>query len=142
MIPIAGDLFSVVCALINAYRPLFVRNVSNDDMIADKMLSLISESNKLKEFIDTLTVDNTKTLNWTQIDASNTIRNFPVVTLNQLNEITLEWFQVKQAKRYTTEHLSANGLFTVKLAKQRANIVRAQIQSRHRNTVLYNLYIQ
>ena len=43
MIPIAGDQFPTVCALINTYRSLFVRNVSNDDMIADKMRSLVSD---------------------------------------------------------------------------------------------------
>ena len=100
MMLIAGDLFSIVCALINAFRPLFVRNISNDDVLADKMLSLINESNKLKESIDTLKVNGTKNLNWTRIDASNTFRDFSVLTLDQFNEITLGWFQLKQEKRY------------------------------------------
>ena len=142
MIPIAGDLFSIVCALINAFRSLSVRNISNDDVLADKMRSLINESNKLKESIDTLKVNGTKNLNWTRIDASNTFCDFPVLTLDQLNEIILGWFQLKQAKRYTMEHLSANGSFTIQLAKQRPNVVRARVQSRHRDVVLYNLYIQ
>ena len=142
MIPIAGDLFSIVCILINAFRSLFVRNISNDDVLADKMLSLINERNKLKEPIDTLKVNDTKDLNWTRIDASNTFCDFPVLTLDQLNEITLGWFQLKQAKRYAMEHLSANGSFTAQFSKQQLNVVRARIQPRHRYAVLYNLYIQ
>ena len=53
------------------------------------MLSLINESNKLKQSIDTLKVNGMKNLNWTQIDASNTFCDFPVLTLDQINEITL-----------------------------------------------------
>jgi hypothetical protein len=97
-----------------------------------------SESNKLKEFVDKLAADSTKNMNGTRIDASNAIRDFPVLTLDQLNEITVGWFHLKQAKRYAMEHLSDNESFTV----QRANIGRVRIQSRHRNAVLYNLYIQ
>ena len=58
-------------------------------MIADKILSLVNESNKLKEFIDTLTVDNKKNLNRIRIDPSNTFRDFPTLTVDQLTEITL-----------------------------------------------------
>ena len=118
MILIAGDLFSIVCALVNGYRPLFAPNVSNDDMIADKMLSLVGESNKLKESIDKLIPDNTKGLNWRRIDASNTIRDLPILTVDQLNEITLGWFKMKQAKRQAMEYLLANGSFTVRLVKR------------------------
>ena len=40
------------------------------------------------------------------------------------------------------EHLSKDGSFTAQAAKQRENILRAQLQSRHRATVIYNLYSQ
>ena len=56
LLPIVGDLFSIVCALINAYRALFVRDASNDDKIADSMLSLLTESNKLKDYVDKLKI--------------------------------------------------------------------------------------
>ena len=49
-----GDLFSIVCTLINAYRPILVRDVSNDNKIADNMLSLLNEGNRLREYIDNL----------------------------------------------------------------------------------------
>ena len=89
MIPITSDLFPIVSALINTNRSLFVQNVPNEGMIADKMLSLVSKNNQFKEFIDTIIVDNTKSLNWIRIDASNTIRDLPILTVDQLNEITL-----------------------------------------------------
>ncbi|CAF4809681.1 unnamed protein product [Rotaria magnacalcarata] len=142
LLPIVGDLFSIVCALTNAYRPLFVRDVSNDDKIADTMLSLLTESNKLKDYVDKLKNKSEKTLKWLHIDAHNAVQDFPILSLDKLNDITLGCFQIKQAKRYTMEHLSKNGSFFVQLAKQKKNILKAQLQSRHRSGVLYNLYIQ
>ena len=41
MLPIADELFSTVCAIINLYRSLFVRDVSNDNKIPNLMLSLV-----------------------------------------------------------------------------------------------------
>ncbi|CAF4655771.1 unnamed protein product [Rotaria sp. Silwood2] len=142
MLPIVGDLFSIICALINAYRPLLVRDVANDNKVADIMLSLMNESNKLKEYINSLNNERKSNLKWTQIDANNAVYDFPILSLEQLNDITLGWFQLKQAKRYTMEHLSKDGSFTVQIAKQRTDILRARIQSRHRAAVTYNLYIQ
>ena len=40
------------------------------------------------------------------------------------------------------ERLSKDGFFTVQLPKQREDILRAHVQSRHRTTVIYNLYLQ
>ncbi|CAF4592728.1 unnamed protein product, partial [Rotaria socialis] len=122
--------------------PLFVRDVSNDDKIADTMLSLLTESNKLKDYVDKLKNKSEKTLKWIHIDAHNAVQDFPILSLDELNDITLGCFQIKQAKRYTMEHLSKNGSFFVQLAKQKKNILKAQLQTRHRSGVLYNLYIQ
>ena len=94
-----GDLFSIVCALINAYRPLFVRDASNDDKIADTMLSLLTESNKLKAYVDKLKNKNEKNLKWIHIDAHNSVQDFPILSLDQLNDLTLGCFQMKQAKK-------------------------------------------
>ena len=99
LLPIVGDLFSIVCALINAYRPLFVRDASNDDKIADTMLSLLTESNKLKDYVDKLKNKNEKNLKWIHIDTHNSVQNFPILSLDQLNDLTLGCFQMKQAKK-------------------------------------------
>ena len=49
---------------------------------------------------------------------------------------------LKQAKKYATEHLSDDGSFDIKVAKQRDDLVRAQIQSQHKNSILYDVWIQ
>ena len=142
MLPSVDDLFSIVCAFINAYRLILIRDVSNDNKVANIMLSLLNESNKLKEYVDNLSTKKEKTLKWTRIDANSAVKDFPVLSLEQLNDVTLGHFQLKQAKKYKMEHLLKDGSFTFLLTKQSIDIIRTQIQSRHRENVIYNLYIQ
>ena len=40
------------------------------------------------------------------------------------------------------EHLSKNGIFEAKIAKQRNDIIRARIQSRHKNSVTYDIWVK
>ena len=142
ILPVVGDLFSIVCALINAYRPLFVRDVSKDKKLADLMLDLVSKNNKLKEYIDNLKNKEKKNIKWTSVDGKTMIPDFPRMTLDQLYEITFSWFRLKQAKSYAIEHLSDNGEFPVQISKQLPNTLRARIQSRHRNSIAYELYVE
>ena len=52
MLKNTGDYFAMVCALINAYRPLFIADFSKDDAIADRMLRLATQSNSIKAYLD------------------------------------------------------------------------------------------
>lgn len=51
-------------------------------------------------------------------------------------------YQIKQAKLYTDEHLSDDGLYSVFIHRQERSIIRVQIQSRHTSSKVYNLWIQ
>ena len=64
------------------------------------------------------------------------------MTLDQLYEITFSWFLLKHAKSYAIEHLSDNGEFLVQISKQLSNTLRARIQSRHRNSIAYEPYVE
>ena len=54
MISVVGDLFSIICALINAYRPIFIQDMSKNDEIADAMIARSHESNKLKDCVENM----------------------------------------------------------------------------------------
>ena len=142
MISVVGDLLSIICALINAYRPLFIQDMSKDDEIADAVIASSHESNKLKDYVENMKEQSHSQLKWILINAKNAIWDFARLTLKQLNSITLEIYQMKQARCYTIDHIRQDGTYIVKVAKQRANLLRAQIQSRHRNAVSYNIFIQ
>ena len=54
LIPLIGDYFSIACAIINRFCSTFLYDTSNDKEIAEKILQLVEQSNKLKQYIDTL----------------------------------------------------------------------------------------
>ena len=87
--------------------------------------------------------------------------DFPRLSFEELNDLTLgeannqlhylslnrffiflEIHQLKQAKPYTTEHLSADGKYAVKIGKHRPDIIKAKIQSRHKNSTSYDAWIR
>ena len=123
-------------------RPVLVQDISKDKKLADLMLDLVSKNNKLKEYIDDFRNKKGKNIKWTSIDGKTRVRYFPRMTLDQLHESTLGWFQLKQAKSYAIEHLSGNGEFIVQIRKRLPNILRARMQSRHRSSIAYELYIE
>ena len=142
MIEKIGNYFEIVCTLMYCYRPVFVIDTSKDREIAEKILQLANETNKIKEYIEKVKDKDGKQLKWTNLNATNSVDNFPKMSYDELQELTLGTYQLKQARSYTTEHLSEDGAYLVKVTNQRQDLLRAQIQSRHRNAVKYNLYIQ
>ncbi|CAF0850277.1 unnamed protein product [Didymodactylos carnosus] len=61
---------------------------------------------------------------------------------NDLQELTLGLCQLKPARSYTTEHVSSDESVMVKVANERRDLIRAQIQSRHKNGTKYDVYVR
>jgi hypothetical protein len=119
MIEKIGSYFEIVCALINCYRPVFVKDTSKDKEIAEKILQLTGETNKIKEYIEKLKDKNSKQPKWTNLNATSSVDDFPKMTFDELQELTLGTYQLKQAHSYCTEHLSEDGEFVVKVTNQK-----------------------
>ena len=49
------------------------------------------------------------------------------MTFNDLQELTLGTYQLKQARSYTIEHISSKGSFRVKVANEHHDLLRAEI---------------
>ncbi|CAF1029547.1 unnamed protein product [Didymodactylos carnosus] len=109
-----SDFVAIVCALINAYRPLFVADVTKDKVLGDNITVLVEETDKLQEYVEKLKDKTVKQLKWNHIDANDILNDFLKLTLSQLNDLTLGTYQIKQARNYTCEHLSKNGTFVAK----------------------------
>ena len=71
-----GAYFAIVCALINAYRPLLIADISKDDAIADRILRLATQSNNIKTYVDNLKSKSEKSLKWTLLNAKYSIKDF------------------------------------------------------------------
>ena len=102
----------------------------------------MDEINKIKAFVQNIKSDTRKKLKWIPMNVTNSTLNFPQMNFNELQEITLGVFQLKQARAFVAEHMSSYGSYSVKIANQRRDLLRAQVQSRHKTNVKYDVYIQ
>ena len=85
----AGDLIAIVCALQNCCGTPLVQSVSKDKEVAKKMLSLRDETNELGNYVSKLKNRSEKLVQWKKISATDTAQEFPRLTFDELNEITL-----------------------------------------------------
>ena len=130
-------------------------------MLAEKLFRLRDETNELADFVARLKDKTEKALKWTELNAADTVPDFPRLSFEELNNLTLGEahnqlhflslnrffifqgiYQLKQAKSYTIEHLSADGKYAVKIRKHRPDIIKAKIQSRHKNSTSYDVWIR
>ncbi|CAF4095453.1 unnamed protein product [Rotaria sordida] len=137
LIPSIGDFFSIVCAIINRFTSTFISDTSKDQVIAEKMLQLLQQSNELKQYIDSLKDDSDRNIKWYNLDAARALNDFPIFSYQNLMDLTLGIYQLKQSKSYVIEHLNPNGEYYVKISNQERDLLRARIQSRHKNIELH-----
>jgi hypothetical protein len=51
LLPVVGDYFSIVCALINRFSNIYISDTTNDDKLAEKILNLHEETNELQKYV-------------------------------------------------------------------------------------------
>ncbi|CAF2061545.1 unnamed protein product [Rotaria magnacalcarata] len=80
--------------------------------------------------------------NWQKINGAGAAPNFPTLTQEQLQELTLGIFQIKQAISYANEHINEDGSYEIMISTQTNGFLKAKIQSRHSNKKLYHAIVQ
>ena len=95
-----------------------------------KILQLVEQSNKLKQYIDTLKENPDNGFKWYNLNAAQVFNDFSIFSYEGLMDLALGIYQVKQLKSYGIEHLDPNGEYHVKVSNQEKHL-RACIQSRH-----------
>ena len=68
--------------------------------------------------------------------------DFPRLSFDDLMELTLGVYQLKQAKTYAVEHIDPDSAYEVKVAVAEQAIVQARIQSRHANSIQYHVWLK
>ena len=86
---IAGDLVAIVCALQNCYGAPFIESMSKDKLLAKKMLKLRDETNELGTYVANLRNKREQAVQWQEINAVDTVPDFPKLTFEELNDLTL-----------------------------------------------------
>ena len=65
--------------------------------------------------------------------------DFPKLSHSHLRDLTLGIYQIKQAKSYTQEHVSAKGKYEFNIHKEEAGLIHVRIQSCHSSSKSYLL---
>ena len=139
-IPFAGDYVRIVCSLCNAFRPPLVTSLESDAVIAKRMMALARSPNKLQQKVTDNKWDKRRTI-WKTMDVSE-MPDFPQLNENELRELTMGVYQIRQAKCYSKEHQTETGKYEIFVNKEQDGVLKAQIRSRHTSSKTYNLWIE
>lgn len=139
-IPYVGDYVRIVCALCNALRPPLVTSLEKDEVIAKRMMILAKRPNKLQSKVLKNGWDKKRVI-WEKVQDAD-IENFPELTENELRDLTMGIYQLKQAQSYTDEHFDENGQYEIMTHKEEEGILKAQIRSRHTSSKTYSLWVE
>lgn len=132
--------FRIGCALINCFCPPLSNNSPKNDRIAERALELVNKENELQKRVEDEKMDR-RTKSWKKASIEE-CPNFPRLSVEDLESITLGVYQIGLAKRYATLHMSNSPVFEIKVNSEFPNIVRAKIESRFTAKKAHDLWIQ
>ncbi|CAF4527466.1 unnamed protein product [Rotaria socialis] len=129
---------SIVCAIINRYRPPIKTSNAEDVAIAEKMILLRSRKNNFEKFLQRNNLKKSSS-KWHAIDHIDIIDEFPI-----LSEGT---FQLKRARSYAEENASTTDLtgsvnYTIHRCQEFPDIIRVPTQSAHVSRAQYHPIIR
>lgn len=141
----------VVCALINKFhQPIEDPPEAREYVeIARRRLNL---PNYLADFVDQHNLNMRRAM-FASIDGDNPqLNGFPKLTIEDLKQMALGTYQIKQARSYYGEHVRASGTYTVEVNTEIEDdvplilglnnyLVRGRIKSRHIGGRTYFVYI-
>jgi hypothetical protein len=151
-VPHLLDDFKIACAILNATRPGIESDKWDGLGIADRMLSRLGKPNRLAALVEDQGL-NRKSASFSSIDGCTL--EFPILNEADLRLLACGSYQLRQAKSYYAEHIKTNGEYEVQVCKhigplrlthhgieaEEPMLVRGRIQSRHRSSVRYFIYI-
>ncbi|CAF1556965.1 unnamed protein product [Rotaria magnacalcarata] len=134
---------SIACALINHYQPPMTRSKLEDEEIGVQIMQLRQQKNKIQLVL--LEENNLirRFSLWEIINHTEIIDGLPIMTKDDLGDLTFGVFQLKRALSYAEERCSTTNLTSdvassVHRCKIIPNLIRIPTQSAHSNRVTYH----
>ena len=141
-IPHIGEYIKIVCAISNKFfPPLSSGQVDEDTSLASKMRYLSKQVNLLQQEVEEKRWATRRSL-WKSIDSNDIASDFPVLSEEQLRDITCGVYQLKLSSCYTQEHLGGDYSYEIDVSQCETNIIKCKIQSRHTSSKRYMLWIK
>ena len=122
-IPFEGDFVRIVCSLCNAFRPPLVTSLESDAVIAKLMMALARSSNKLQQNATDNKWDKRRNI-WKTIEVSE-MPDLPQLNENELRDLTMGVYKIRQAKCYSKEHQTETGKYKIFVNKAQDGVIKA-----------------
>jgi len=131
--------FRIAAAILNRFFTPILSDVDNLEMISNSIIERENIPNTLNDYVTSNNLDK-KRKDFIKIDLCK-FNDFPRLTLEELYQITLGTYQLKQSLSYIAQHMSTNADYSFEARKDK-DVIRVQMVSRHSSTVKYNIYIR
>lgn len=118
----------IACAIMNKYFPPLFSNKDFHDIIASAVQNHNSQTNALKDEVESLGLKR-MTSRWEKA-SDLSIRDFPILSMEDLKQITLGTYQIKIAEKYISHHMKEDSTFGIFIYRENECLIRARIQSR------------
>ena len=144
-ITVIGDLVRSVTACLNGIRgPIYKPSPQwdpRDLRLAERMQSRLTHKSHLVESVkDDPNLSKRCKSEWKKLDASDI--EFPQLDMEYLETVACGTYQLSQAPGYIEEHTSEDGDYQIWVYQHSDDLIRGQIQSRHKSQTKYNVWIQ
>ncbi|CAF1349519.1 unnamed protein product [Didymodactylos carnosus] len=140
LVPKLEQCIRITAAALNKYRGAIVQNKNSeeDKKLAELMKSYVAQNNTLLEQVASGKLSARQ--RWLRIDSTDF--DFPEMDLDDLRKLFFGCYQIKQTTTYAEEHLDVHGDFAIQVSRERDDITRCAIKSRHSNAVKYYVWIE
>ncbi|GBP11790.1 Potassium voltage-gated channel subfamily KQT member 1 [Eumeta japonica] len=78
---------------------------------------------------------------WTKLTDTD-LQDFPRLTWDELRQLTIGIYQLKQSQSYTQEHLNEERMYSIYIHREDDSVLRVQLRSRHTSSKNYNIWIK
>ncbi|CAG2221696.1 unnamed protein product [Mytilus edulis] len=138
-VPYIGDFVRIVSAFINCFRAPLINDFCNEE-IGQTMLDKAELCNQVQKYVEDNNLIHKKAI-YSEVNGTENVLDFPKLTLQQIRDITMGVYQLKQAPRYTESHLSDDN-YMPQTCRDRPNLLRVKLTSRHSSSRVYSLWIE
>jgi hypothetical protein len=140
MLPRIGSFYRIASFLHNKYNKRLTSDLDYSDEIVEMMKSRNNTNNTLADEVDKYGWQRKK-LPFKTI-SSRDLMDFPEMTEKDLKLLLTGSYQYKQAISYLAEMIDESDNITIQFVRDKTNILKAQVQSRHIGRKVYRCFIE
>ena len=137
-------MFTVACALLNAFFPELKTDTEQDNVFIKWMLGRVTKNNFLSQEIDRLKLKDKRPRALPLTEAS--LSDFPILTVAELRMITCGVYQIGLAEAYAGQHISEEDDIEIRFhkfedVKEIQGLCKFYLHSRFSNSAVHKLWI-